>query len=203
MINDTAVKERPILMSAPMVCALIEDRKTQTRRVIKDPPPAGFLPWGDSKDNGALCRIFTQDGNSWPDARVSWTCRSPYGVPGDRLWVRETWGKIHGTDAGVIYRADGPHDGIKEWKPSIHMPRWASRITLEITGVRVERVQAITEKDAEAEGAEIAHLEHLGQTWSTHRMGYELLWNRLNAKRGYGWDKNPWVWVIEFRRVTI
>jgi hypothetical protein len=105
---------------------------------------------------------------------------------------------------GVIYRADGRHDGIREWRPPIFMPRWASRITLEVTGVRVEKVQEISEEDADAEGVvmpDFSDDEFDGAGEWTLRMEYAVLWDRLNAKRGYGWDVNPLVWVIEFKRI--
>ena len=137
----------------------------------------------------------------------------PYGQSGDRLWVREAWAHTHDSveacraefeDAlgpgmnGPFYRATDEAPYTLRWRPSIHMPRWASRITLEVTGVRVERVQDITQEDCLAEG--IAQWEE----------GYELTaqevfrkgWNALNMKRGFGWDTNPWVWVVSFRRLA-
>lgn len=165
-----AMKERPIIFSTPMIQAILEGRKTQTRRVVKYRP-------------------YAQD-----DAPVH-LHECPYGVPGDRLWVREAWGQGYFTPPGddttegaIHYRAT-ELDAHVTWKPSIFMPRWASRITLRITKVRVERVQNITGKDAIAEG-----VESVDQ--------YRKLWNSLNAKRDYGWDENPRVWVIEFRRVN-
>lgn len=168
MPSGAQLKERPILMSAPMVRAILEGRKTQTRRVAKI------------------------------------TSRCPHGVPGDRLWVRETCERrpfCAGSKAiCVAYSADGESvldpvgfDYSCWWKrgeklPSIFMPRWASRITLEVTGVRVERVQEINQVDALAEGTQGKH-------------SYAELWDSLNAKRGFGWDTNPWVWVLEFKRV--
>jgi hypothetical protein len=127
-----------------------------------------------------------------------WTC--PYGRPGDRLWVRETWSQLYPYESRrVAYRADRETvvaPGVLPWwRPSIHMPRWASRLTLEITKVRVERLKEITVKDIAAEGIQ----EGVGV------FAYEdfrKLWDSLNAKRGFGWDANPWVWVVEFRLVT-
>jgi len=140
----------------------------------------------------------------------------PYQV-GDHLWVRETWAPYDELVLGyaldspewVVFRADGKMwnththcyadkgDLIDpaRWRPSIHMPRWASRITLEITGVRMERVQNILERDAEAEG-----VHPTPEFWpDPHRHAFELLWDSIYAKRGLGWDVNPWVWALEFR----
>ncbi|MDE2107430.1 MAG: hypothetical protein KGL39_60095, partial [Patescibacteria group bacterium] len=154
----------------------------------------------------------------------------PYGAPGDRLWVRETFAMVGRMDINsgepiacgpgekdfperdcvVAYRAnsniefcDGDgfmgemadRDDMPKWRPSIHMPRWASRITLEVTGVRVERVHDICGVDALAEGVE-------DSDESTAPMSFAQLWDSINAERGLGWDKNPWVWVINFRRIT-
>lgn len=178
-------RERPILFSGPMVRAILAGTKTQTRRVVKVEP--GKLDVGENP-----------------------AC--PYGVPGgSRLWVRETWYDDNATrdaepiptshDDFIHYRADGEAhdqfeelDGFLRWRPSIFMPRWASRITLEVTEVRVERLQEITEADAWAEGI-AAHVVR-----PIH--DYAALWDSLNAKRGFGWDTNPWVWVVSFRRLT-
>ena len=194
-------RERPIIFSGPMVRAILEDRKTQTRRVIK-PQPTHFHDFG----NGRLpCK---SDMTKTPSCADEIPC--PYGQPRDRLWVRETWKphiqtSIHST---AIYKADyALSGGPGPWKPSIFMPRWASRLTLEIAGIRVERVQEITEKDAVAEGI----IVQPGHLWwplgskepmkqYTHRQAFSALWDSINAKRGFGWDKNPWVWVIEFRK---
>lgn len=162
----------------------------------------------------------------------------PYGKPGDRLWVRETWAQIWkyegciGEDTTepyncsmcsgcrIEYRADTknscpgdwPESMAKEddeaprWKPSIHMPRWASRITLEITNMRVERLNDITEEDAKAEGAKEKHnifhdaiQAHIGNVAIRN---FAVLWDSIYSKRGLGWDANPWVWVIEFKRIS-
>lgn len=223
--------ERPILFSAPMVRALLAGTKTQTRRICKG---------AKLHDSGEDYR----DDDGWPlfDASVDGAgdirIRSPCGVPGDRLWVRETWNPDPPIDntwastewngcgrsiAGVperfrhhafcLYAASWLHGDIT-WRPSIHMPRWASRITLEVTGVRVERLQDISEADAMAEGARRFHelpyagdpdnrwsMEsptRTGECLSTPRMAFANLFNKV---RGPGsWDANPWVWVVEFRR---
>lgn len=159
------MKERPILFSGPMVRAIREARKTQTRRVVKEIDPDEFVSSNEA-DNLALC--------------------CPYGAVGDRLWVRETW---QGNQGDIRYGADGDSlHGYNGWRPSIFMPRWASRITLEVTGVRVERVQEISEEDAQAEGV-------------AHRCDYKVVWDAINGKK-YPWSSNPWVWVIEFKRAV-
>lgn len=174
------MKERPILMSAPMVRAILAGRKTQTRRIMK------------MAKRGTGGPPFQIDGK---------TVCSPYGVPGDRLWVRESWRPRQAST--VYYRADSydyHHDEIRaggtvpQWRPSIHMPRWASRITLEVVAVRVERLQEITYLESVAEGV------IYDRGFEDPRDNYRSLWNVINAKRGRGWDENPWVWVIEFRR---
>ena len=173
------VKERPILFSGEMVRAILDGRKTQTRRVVKPQPPplGGFV-------------------------------KNPYGQPGDRLWVRETWA----LDDKYYYRADGAvGDRCGKWKPSIHMPRAASRITLEITGVRVERLQEITISDIYAEGAitdewlewrdDVSGVGMpAGSRIENERDVWEKLWDSINGKT-YPWKSNPWVWVIEFKRI--
>lgn len=249
------MKERPVLFSAPMVRAILAGTKTQTRRVMKIQPEGGQRPLSEwSRGLAASChdhnpdqakldahsarlegRVFPFTTNS--GSLVSYPC--PYGHPGDRLWVRETWKvMLHspGYDNGlqesggedsepgvatVAYDAGGEMltvDFLEEiedeqaarackgkWKPSIHMPRWASRILLEITGVRVERLQDISTEDCIAEGivrTPLVHLvtyvvpgtpiEKLGA-----RAAYQSLWESINGPGS--WDANPWVWVVEFR----
>jgi hypothetical protein len=195
------MKERPILFSAPMVRAILEGRKTMTRRVIK-PHPTLFNGRAGGHDCG------------WPIDERGRLVACPYGQPGDRLWVRETFQTLEDFAAkdATYYRADGKKitalvDGDKydlshKWRPSIFMPRALSRITLEITSVRVERVQDISEADAIAEGC-IASNDDLtdGYFDIPARSFFEDLWDSINAKLGYGWDANPWVWVVEFKRV--
>ena len=205
------MKERPIIFSTDMVKAILEGRKTQTRRVIKPQPPRHWsIP---------PARFFQGHFNEW-GAKVSVdSIKCPYGQAGDRLWVRETWAtewefndykpsllpKRNPSDAVPfvpIAYTDTDWDGYRvgRTRPSIFMPRWASRITLEITEVRVERLQEITEDDAEAEGCvtpywgDLAHQDLIGQ--------FQNLWDSLNAKRGYSWKSNPWVWVIGFKPVA-
>lgn len=196
--------ERPILFSGPMVIAILGGYKTMTRRVMK--MPAGFTECDRDviyePSVGSCPFVHTYNANG--EAQ----CVSCYhGAIGDQLWVRETWhqhyvGEILGGRA--CYRADNPPCCLA-WKPSIFMPRWASRITLEIVGVRVERLQEITDDDAFAEG--------VLPNWAGPRAGYTTakpapsgaafadLWEHINAKRGYGWDTNCWVWAISFKRV--
>ena len=187
------MKERPIIMGAESVRAILEGRKTQTRRVIKPQP----------KFIGAPNVPFKTD-----DANPKGIINCPYGNVGDRLWVRETVfvETFHqqsdeelerdgfNPNIGVwVYRADN-HDYptiTANWTSPMFMPREASRITLQITDIRVERVQDITEEDAIAEGVE---------SFNTVA-SYSYLWDSLNAKRGYPWENNPWVWVISFKRV--
>ncbi|HDR8948346.1 TPA: hypothetical protein QDA71_005404 [Burkholderia vietnamiensis] len=213
------MKERPVLFSGAMVRAILEGRKTQTRRVMKHQPPA------------EACDVFTFH---HPDPRthywgfdgwslLDWCQPCPYGEIGHRLYVRETWQHSnhpfgpYESDCLVFYRADylddplgadleRSPDGIRrQWRPSIHMPRAASRITLEITGVRVERLQSISESDARTEGVTIEEHHMRGYCAGAYRppsiRAFHDLWDSLNVARGHGWDMNPWVWVIEFRRI--
>ena len=222
------MKEHPILFNGEMVRAILSGQKTQSRRVIKPQPTvdyhSGFVLESMDKTRRYGDVIFTDTVNPVFVTKTEYA-RYPYGEPGDVLWVRETFSTSgltrynytgdpdeHGgpNDRCCAYAADAmykcgkpiPPDelaaGSHKWKPSIHMPRWASRITLKVTGVRVERVQDITETDARAEGVSLMHLDDLGQTWATYRRGFEALWDSINAKRGYSWESNPWVWVVTF-----
>lgn len=182
----SAVKSRPILFSSEMVRAILDGRKTQTRRVVKR-QPIGVVSGPDY--DGLFCE--TKD----PVARY-FAC--PYGQPGDHLWVRETFAVMQGV--GAKYRADNP-GAVKPseywdtpWTPSIFMQRTWSRITLEIVGIRVERLQEITAKDAIAEGIEVDNSQ-LRET-----PNFRELWDSLNGKK-HPWSRSPWVWVIEFRRI--
>ncbi|TGB34866.1 hypothetical protein [Burkholderia thailandensis] len=222
------MKERPILFSGAMVRAILDGRKTQTRRVVKLPHNNPLGEWEPTKFGGpqggrtAAGDIVPEQGAIW-HTRTGDCLTCPHGQPGDRLWVRETYAYVgpgSGSDlpsyveerqkpenhkpANCWYRASGEENII--WTPSIHMPRWASRITLEVTGVRAERLQDISEADAIAEGID----KTAAGFWSTYcqsdvdgtyspRLSYQCLWNSINAARGFGWDANPWVWIMEFR----
>jgi len=294
------MKERPILFSGEMVRAILEGRKTQTRRVIKPQPPEGtekligpemYEPGLEKNEELVAGPPIFGVYDEWGE----WGARCPYGIPGDSewqsgmppsdgmyhvqtfdkpvylrrflpedypgeditpdllwawsksgdpaaigleglsldtirwkrcgdyLWVRETWRlaqyvtlgtgidypKDPETGAGVMYRSTWKPsqafpDFAPKWKPSIHMPRWASLILLEVTNVRVERVRDINQQDAKAEG--VAPLELKDGGWVPlsgldYVGAYREIWNSLYIKRGYGWDTNPWVWVVEFKRI--
>lgn len=208
-------KERPILFSGEMVRAILDGRKTQTRRVIK-PQPTGSKYWTEFE--GAF---YPSNFKAIPEMM-----RCPYGVPGDLLWVRETWIPTTKGERVADYRATSEgREYATPWKPSIHMPRWASRITLRVVNVRVERVQEISFDDAYAEGIatdiwdqaavarNYAKKDAWFQMWSSelpdyvdlddlYQASFRSLWDSINAARGYSWDANPWVWVVEFERVT-
>lgn len=210
------MKERPILFSAPMVRALLAGTKTQTRRIVKPQPDfdtaRAVIGHHVDDSNAAYDPLFNsiglREGQAFGFVQPNIGC--PYGRPGDRLWVRETWA-VHAIfdgraprdiDAPVTYAADGPMpDLIGKLRPGIHMPRWLSRITLEITGVRVERLQDISEADASAEGCPLAlHLRIVRPDRDDSARGwYRNLWEQINGAGS--WDANPWVWALEFRRV--
>lgn len=201
-----------MLFNGAMVRALLDGRKTQTRRIAKPVRHPDFGTFGI----GALA--------SEPKHVIERAC--PFGQPGDRIWVRETW-QLHSraTDvATVVYKASRQNswtemhqlvpadltigNTVKSfqdgWRPSIHMPRWASRITLEITDVRIERLQDISEADAAAEGAraiECDHVRHsceeIGCFGDTHKAAFRGIWEST----GGDWNANPWVWVIEFKKL--
>ena len=231
-------KERPILFSAPMVRAILEGRKTQTRRIVKPQPVSnGYAFEAATSEIRCHCDYLPPDCLVQPPHydhpfldQPERMC--PYGEPGDRLWVRETfvvqascdgdeppyddgrplkrydtaserdWSQPH-------YRATDPapelwcdrHDGgpCCHWKPAIHMPRWASRITLRVTSIRVERLQAIADADARAEGIDPATVD----THRPYRFGFSpresfaALWDSINGERA-SWSSNPWIWRIEF-----
>ena len=208
------MKERPILFSAPMVRAILSGEKTQTRRVVKPQPKRtgdGVLMW-DASHRGM------RFGSVGMDVPPNLVAHCPYGAPGDRLWVRETFG-IDDEDGSVLYFADpgtaqdAEHaracdDRYPRRRPSIHMPRWASRILLEIASVRVERLQDISEDDAQAEGIEYSerfegYCIGLAEHFNSHdpRQSYFSLWEAINGAGSVA--ANPWVWVVEFRRVEM
>lgn len=212
--QKATTKERPVLFNSEMVRAILGGKKTQTRRVIK-PQPESASYWTEF------------EGAFYPNTRAATPAGlvCPYGIPKDRLWVRETWqpmceheecyGANLRTGAGlyVNYRADGrgeetvPPDGGMDdakvrWKPSIFMPRWACRLTLQVVSTRVERVQDISENDAEAEGCEMYDQKTMAKfAIPGARYRFERLWDHINSKRGFSWESNPWVWVVEFKRI--
>lgn len=229
-LGGAAVKERPILMSAPMVRAILAGTKTQTRRVVNPQPEDGCaLPreWSKVMRRRKEPDIYGGDGLEMSNVKMAdgsyGTLRCRYGTPGDRLWVREAWAVRHEYDghkpahipalARGHYAATEDRGGLM-WRPSIHMPRWASRITLVVTGVRVERLQEISEADSLAEGIvsrrigtgdartgcrEAFGLDCDNNAWAVDaRQAYSALWESINGPGS--WDANPWVWVVEFRR---
>jgi hypothetical protein len=206
--------DHPILFSAEMVRAILKGKKTQTRRTIKPVPT--FNGGGAIFDEGDRQEDFVEPYWVFPE-----TCK--YGKPGDLLWVRETWGAVWPADEPVPlrqceieYRADlppgctdrpgewpadeGSGPEVPKWRPSIYMPRWASRITLEVKGVRVERLQDISEDDARAEGCDPARwIDETDVGMEGYREGFARLWNKINGPGA--WEANPWVWAISFERV--
>ncbi|NJC38179.1 hypothetical protein GGR60_002733 [Xanthomonas arboricola] len=193
------MRERPILFNGAMVRAILSGAKTQTRRAMKVQPVRNGRFW---EAYGAGWSDGMSSVPAVPGHSLATNC--PFGQPGDRLWVRETFSPIHSSVDGrlieVDYRATyehghrmGDHMGIpKLWKPSIHMPRDACRLVLEITDVRVERLQAISDVDALAEGVDQTNTSIAGYA----RQRFQKLW----TDTGGDWDANPWVWVIGFRR---
>lgn len=225
-----AVKERPILFSGPMVRALLAGKKTQTRRIVKPQPhkdqiepqyPAIELVNGDPIEVNAV-RFWEYAGDATNYSNLVY---SPYGRVGERLWVRETWSPDHAAfypNFPVVYAADCPMDVENghvwspeaknhfpfRWRPSIHMPRRLSRIALELTEVRVQRLQEISEEDAIAEG--IIKLpasgrfvitpgaQYFGNSYHSARMAYAALWDSINGTGS--WHSNPsWVWALTFK----
>lgn len=220
------MKERPIIMSAESVRAILDGRKSMTRRVLKIQPPTQWdevKPIYGSNGAGIIAWDFYSSLNRYDHGYLKDSF--PYGHIGDHLWLRESWfevtklsdsyGKQFGISGGIdtwnLYKADGSKlpDGFK-WKSPLFIPRKASRITLEITDIRVERLQDITEEDARAEGVIDGGClncgEHepcgCGNPMPDARDAYVSIWNTLNAKRGYPWESNPWVWAISFKVVN-
>lgn len=228
------MNDYPILFASPLVRAILEGQKTVTRRPIKhqpDVPVSDAIPRREYPHGPATIDWYWRPRcghlNGVPSA--GWDFKCPYGQPGDRLWVRETWYCNHfdvqkgpylqpadmldldqaREDGDLVYAADGltPYEQEQPtWKPSIHMPRWASRILLEIIDVRVERLQDISGDQAEAEGVDVAMCQQFLETSpSRHQCkgavihGFAGLWRST----GGNWEANPWVWVIEFKRTNV
>jgi len=188
------MKERPILFSPPMVQAILAGRKTQTRRIIKPQPkgwnPSGLVTDGNDTYKTGMCYWCLHGDQDYSEER-----KSPYGVSGDRLWVRETWAEH--PEGRILYRATDLYEEPLRWRPSIFMPHSASRITLAITGVRIERLQEISEKDARKEGVTLLISPARLQT-EPYRNEFRMVWDEINGKT-WPWGSNPWVWVIEFK----
>jgi len=217
------MKERPILFNTEMVKAILDGRKTQTRRPLPEwqkpkqinDPDFRHMQWMCTAQNHPRWG-FGVFGETEEEAvkNLAGVLVCPFGNIGDRLWVRETFALVpqtaYGSDVSriinpeddgeiAIYKAEWDRSPPSKWRPSIHMPRWASRLTLEITDVRVERLQDISEEDAKAEGfmrmiADDA-LNFYPCSKGTYKCGFAGLWNSLYQS----WNENPWVWVVEFK----
>ena len=183
------MKEHPILFSTPMVQAILEGRKTQTRRLVK----RTALDW-------LTVHQFVPSFVANKDNDLS-----PYGYAGDKLWVREKWKPNTipmGWPAHFYANCDTLNNPDQEkWKPSIHMPRRVCRLELEVMGVRIERLHEITEEDAKAEGAPLHPFEHLPLGFKTHKEGFKNLWHSINGEES--WNANPFVWVVTFEKLTL
>lgn len=201
------MKERPIIFSGESVRAILEGQKTQTRRVIKPQPSQSYFQFLPVKQ----VWVFSYDYGIDLGEKLYLPC--PYGNTGDYLWVRETFlptlNPLNG-ERGFIYKADAvdisdwadEDDNAARWKSSMFMPRAASRLTLEITNVRVERLKEISSDDAEKEGAYyFPPYPFVGiRDGSAMRGAFARKWDSINGKRGFSWESNPFVWVIEFRK---
>lgn len=207
------MKEHPILFSTEMVQAILDNSKTQTRRVIKPQPII--------TSSGCWIQGLHYANEHHLRRGLPIDC-CPYGQPGDCLWVREAWRPIDddipvsklGPGDDIYYRTDYVGEALNgKWRPSIHMPRWASRITLEVVKVRLEHIQDIGNdnqiNDVFEEGLrksnyyEYADDEVCDLDVATAVEVYKKIWDSINAHRGYSWESNPWVWVIEFRKALI
>ena len=197
------MNEKPIIFSGESVRAILADHKTQTRRVIQPQPV-------QDPDRSWRIEMRPRTGyNSEKTMRNYLPNRCPYGQPGSHLWVRETWAHDDlnckdvtcGNRDHIWWKANekkivaDSFAGDAHWSSPIYMPRWASRIDLQIENVRVERLWEISDTDIKAEGIVIKH-----GSVSSHFDSFMLLWNEINAKRGYPWSGNWWIWVIEFKR---
>lgn len=191
------MNEKPILFSTEMVQAIMDGRKTQTRRIVK------------VNQSRAAANEIERFGKEWTaESEKRWVKKSPYGLAGDQLWVRETWATLKGFDD--LAPSKIPHGGERwpatymkawtgaardsknrgKWRPSIFMPRWASQTNLLITRLRVDELQNISEDDAHAEG--------IPRRNGPYILDFAKLWDQINAERGYSWASNPLVWVVDF-----
>ncbi len=233
------MKEHPILFSGPMVKAILAGRKTQTRRVIHGNPHIQKVEWLDNSPvypprwRGKEGEPYTGWAAKMDGLSIHLPRECPYGTKLDRLWIRENFYCDVEDDSedrldNLYYRADGEccqvipecscaEVGKVRWRPSIHMPRWASRLSLEVQAVRVERLQQITHDDIDAEGSIFIISQKNGKpyreetqaaTQRSKKIGrgwtwgvWANRWDSINAGRGYGWLMNPWVWVVEFKRM--
>lgn len=217
------MKERPVIFSAASINAIRRGDKTQTRRIISPQPPPGYLFREWVNDTGLSARFENQT-----EPLGMWTKRCPYGDVGDRLWIREVWGlgcrpdPFDGCVDGIEYKADvvlleddredlpmrriptgaeyDRYEG-KGWQSSRYMPRWASRLTLEILSVRAERIQSITEEDAKAEGVVPRPYDPEGDCWTDgkYRTAFEFAWNEMHGWDPNAWERNDWVFAIAFK----
>lgn len=199
---ETAVKERPILFSEPMVRAIIAGQKTQTRRIVNP-----RYSW-EVDDSEGVNKVYYPCYVTGEPEPMEVPC--PYGDVGDRLWVRETHyveraGYQDGTDRFILYKATDDHAPVSKWTPSIHMPRFASRINLEIVEVAVQRVREISREDAIAEGIFLND----NDWWDagnglrgelSPEAAFRELWASINGSES--WTNNPWVWVIKFKKLS-
>ena len=238
MSTQAPIKERGWPAYAHEVRAILDDRQSQFRRALSYQPNPEFTDFA-GPEMYAPTKI-DRKGEEYPGEEVfgiyckdgEWGLPCPYGKPGDRLWVRETWAlntgcqydhssRVHYKDreTKLVHWMDGHGIGEKyglslewedRWRPSIHMPRWASRINLEVTSVRVERVQDISADDAELEGIDMIDYEDRGEVLQRYHCGefggdhpvdvFRDLWDSINGKK-HPWDSNPWVWCVAFRRI--
>lgn len=241
------MREKPILFSGPMVKAILDGKKTQTRRVIKQADMNIGIPkvyrdrvvsadgveyqplWATAihpaRDSGWIAWYPGDPGADFTEHQYGQGFLCPYGAPGDRLWVRETWCEADGDPAHdarihedldevgyrcTAFRADDwidcPADDGR-WRPAIHMPRYRCRLLLDVLSIRVERLQDISEADAQAEGAELTGDDEAqdgapdAPRAESYRAGFASLWDVINAERGHSWASNPYVWVITFRKI--
>lgn len=197
------MKERPIIFNTEMVKVILDGRKTQTRRIIKPQPTLSNTSGFNWK--GAAYGLGFNDKETNRNFANTNACQ--LGKVGDRLWVRETFAQGLCTESTLAYKATHKPEDLEEgwfeqikWTPSIHMPRWASRINLEITNVRVERLKDISEEDALAEGMDngTSYAAMAAGWYEKPQRAFQRLWTQIYGEES--WSGNPWVWVIEFKQ---